>query len=209
MTEWWVALGGDEKIFYGIAFASSLVMFVQFVLTLIGGVFDVADSEFEIEGTDGDLGVLSIRTICAFFVGFGWGGITALNMYDGDIFIATIAGFITGSLFLFAVLWTMRGLHSLKEDGTVDIKNSVGTNGRVYLPVPPNREGTGLVQVVIQGREREVVALTDSAEELENRTRITVLEQIDPQTVLVGPIAAKTAKTTDGSDETQIEATDT
>ena len=209
MTEWWVALGGDEKIFYGIAFASSLVMFVQFVLTLIGGVFDVADSEFEIEGTDGDLGVLSIRTICAFFVGFGWGGITALNMYDGDIFIATIAGFITGSLFLFAVLWTMRGLHSLKEDGTVDIKNSVGTNGRVYLPVPPNREGTGLVQVVIQGREREVVALTDSAEELENRTRITVLEQIDPQTVLVGPIAAKTPKTTDGSGETQIEATDT
>ncbi len=209
MTEWWVALGGDEKIFYGIAFASSLVMFVQFVLTLIGGVFDVADGEFEIEGTDGDLGVLSIRTICAFFVGFGWGGITALNMYDGDIFIATIAGFITGSLFLFAVLWTMRGLHSLKEDGTVDIKNSVGTNGRVYLPVPPNREGTGLVQVVIQGREREVVALTDSAEELENRTRITVLEQIDPQTVLVGPIAAKTPKTTDGSGETQIEATDT
>jgi len=209
MTEWWVALGGDEKIFYGIAFASSLVMFVQFVLTLIGGVFDVADGEFEIEGTDGDLGVLSIRTICAFFVGFGWGGITALNMYDGDIFIATIAGFITGSLFLFAVLWTMRGLHSLKEDGTVDIKNSVGTNGRVYLPVPPNREGTGLVQVVIQGREREVVALTDSAEELENRTRITVLEQIDPQTVLVGPIAAKRAETTDGSGETQIEATDT
>ena len=103
----------------------------------------------------------------------------------------------------------MRGLHSLKEDGTVDIKNSVGTNGRVYLPVPPNREGTGLVQVVIQGREREVVALTDSAEELENRTRITVLEQIDPQTVLVGPIAAKTAETTDGSGETQIEATDT
>ncbi len=197
MTEWWVALAGDEKIFYGIAFASSLVMFIQLVLTLIGGVFDVADGEFEVEGTDGDLGVLSIRTICAFFVGFGWGGITALNRYEGDIFIATIAGFITGSLFLFAVLWTMRGLHSLKEDGTVDIKNAVGATGNVYLPIPPNREGTGQVQVVIQGREREVIALTDSDEELENRTRITVLEQIDPQTVLVGPIVAKTDAETD------------
>ena len=48
------------------------------------------------------------------------------------------------------------------------------------------------MQVVIQGREREVIALTDSDEKLENRTRITVLEQIDPQTVLVGPIATKT-----------------
>ncbi|MDE0740939.1 MAG: hypothetical protein OSB83_17240 [Planctomycetota bacterium] len=197
MTEWWVALAGDEKIFYGIAFASSLVMFIQLVLTLIGGAFDVADGEFEVEGTDGELGVLSIRTICAFFVGFGWGGITALNQYDGDVFIATIAGFITGSLFLFAVLWTMRGLHSLKEDGTVDIKNAVGVTGSVYLPIPPNREGTGQVQVVIQGREREVIALTDSDEELENRTRITVLEQIDPQTVLVGPIVAKTDAETD------------
>ena len=154
-------------------------MFIQLVLTLIGGAFDVPDGEFEVEATDGDLGVLSIRTICAFFVGFGWGGISALKQYEGDAFIATVAGFITGSVFLFVVLWTMRGLHSLKDDGSVDIKNAVGTNGRVYLPIPPNREGTGQVQVVIQGREREVIALTDSDEELGNRTRITVLKQID------------------------------
>ena len=193
MTEWWVALEGDEKIFYGIALASSLVMVIQLVLTLVGGVFDVADGEFEVEATDGDLGILSIRTICAFFVGFGWGGLTALSIYEGDTFIATVAGFITGSLFLTVVLWTMRGLHSLKDDGTVDIKNAVGSTGNVYLPIPPNREGTGQVQIIIQGRERVVIALTDSDKELDNRTRVTVVEQIDSQTILVAP--ANTAKT--------------
>ena len=208
MTDWWVALGGDEKIFYGIALASSLVMLIQLVLTLVGGAFDVADGEFEVEATDGDLGVLSIRTICAFFVGFGWGGISALNIYEGNIFIATIAGFITGSLFLAGVLWTMRGLHSLREDGTVDIKNSVGTTGSVYLPIPPNREGTGQIQVVIQGRERTVIALTDSDVGLENRARIIVTEQIDPQTVLVAPADTAVAEAPDVT-ESKNDSTET
>jgi hypothetical protein len=192
MNGWWTALGGDEKIFYGIAIVSSLVMFIQLVLTLLGGAFDAPDGEFEIEATDGDLGVLSIRTICSFFVGFGWAGITALNHYPGNIMLATGAGFITGCIFLFGVLWTMRGLYSLKDDGTIDIKNAVGNVGSVYLPIPPNREGTGQVQVVVQGREREVIALTDSETELGNRARVKVLEQIDEHTILVGPVESKT-----------------
>ena len=141
MNEWWTALGGENKIFYGIAIVSSAVMFIQLVLTLIGGAFDAPDGDFEVEGTDGDLGVLSVRPICAFVVGFGWGGIMALNQYGDNIFIATVAGFITGSIFLFAVLWTMRGLYSLRADGTIDIRNAVGSIGSGYLPIPPTGKG--------------------------------------------------------------------
>ena len=204
MNAWlnWDNLGGDEKVFYAIAIASSLVMFIQLVLTLIGGAFDTPDGEFEVESTDGDLGVLSIRTICAFFVGFGWGGITAMSYYPDNIFAATLGGFITGCVFLLGVLWTMRGLHSLKQDGTIDIKNAVGAVGSVYLPIPPNREGTGQVQVVVQGREREVIALTDSETTLENRARVQVLELIDPRTILVGPVEStpETSETENGKE---------
>ena len=191
MTEWWTALGGDEKVFYGIAIVSSLVMSIQLVLTLIGGAFDAPDGDFEIEGSDGDLGVLSVRTICAFFVGFGWAGITALEYYPEDTLIATGAGFTVGCVFLFGVLWTMRGLHSLKADGTVDIKNAIGHVGNVYLPIPPNREGTGQVQVMVQGRERVVIALTDSETAFGNQIRVKVLEKIDEHTILVGPVETK------------------
>jgi hypothetical protein len=191
MTEWWTALGGDEKVFYGIAIVSSLVMSIQLVLTLIGGAFDAPDGDFEIEGSDGDLGVLSVRTICAFFVGFGWAGITALKYYPEDTLIATGAGFTVGCGFLFGVLWTMRGLYSLKADGTIDIKNAIGHVGNVYLPIPPNREGTGQVQVMVQGRERVVIALTDSETAFGNQIRVKVLEKIDEHTILVGPVETK------------------
>lgn len=189
MNEWWAELAREEQVFYGIAIVSSLVMFIQLVLTLIGAEFDSPDGDFELEGGDGDLGVLSIRTICAFFVGFGWGGLTALKQYDATIIVASGAGFLTGSIFLFGVLWTMRALHSLKDDGTVDIKNAIGKVGSVYLPIPPNREGTGQIQVMIQGRERTVIAITDSPAELDNRERVTVVDLIDQQTILVAPIS--------------------
>ena len=48
MDEWWTALGGDEKVFYGIAIIASLIMFIQLVLTMIGGAFDAPDGDFEI-----------------------------------------------------------------------------------------------------------------------------------------------------------------
>jgi len=193
MTEWWVALGGDEKIFYGIAFASSLVMFIQLVLTLIGGAFDVADGEFEVEGTDGDLGVLSIRTICAFFVGFGWGGITAMNIWPdhpNKMLISTASGGLCGTVFLWTVWKTMKGLHSLKSDGTIDYANAVGNVGTVYIPVHPSRKGGGQIRVKVQGRERIILAVTDSETEIGNLEKVRVLEKIDQQTVLVAPLSA-------------------
>lgn len=190
---WWAALDGDGKFFYGIALVSSLVMGIQLVLTLLGGAFDSPDGEFEVEGTDGDLGVLSIRTISSFFVGFGWGGITAMNVWPdhpNKMFISTAAGGLCGLFFLWTVWKTMKGLHSLKSDGTVDYANAVGQVGTVYIPVHPNRKGGGQIQVKVQGRERTVLAITDAETEIGNREKVKVLEKIDQQTVLVVPLSA-------------------
>ena len=193
MNDWWAALGGDEKVFYGIALASSLVMSIQLVLTLIGGAFDSPDGEFEVEGTDGDLGVLSIRTISAFFVGFGWGGITAMNVWPdhpSKMFISTAAGGACGLVFLWTVWKTMKGLNSLKSDGTVDYANAVGEVGTVYIPVHPNRKGGGQIQVKVQGRERTIQAVTDSEKEIGNLEKVKVVEKIDQHTVLVAPFSS-------------------
>ena len=190
---WWAALDGDEKFFYGLALASSLVMSIQLVLTLLGGAFDSPDGEFEVEGTDGDLGVLSIRTISSFFGGFGWGGITAMNVWPdhpNKMFISTAAGGLCGLFFLWTVWKTMKGLHSLKSDGTIDYANAVGQVGTVYIPVHPSRKGGGQIRVKVQGRERTILAITDAETEIGNMEKVKVLEKIDQQTVLVAPLSA-------------------
>lgn len=191
MNNWWIALAGDEKIFYGIAFVSSVVMGIQLILTLIGGAFDSPDGEFEVEGTDGDLGVLSVRTISSFFVGFGWGGITAMNIWKdhpSKMSISTAAGGFCGLVFLWTVWKVMKTLHGLKDDGTVNFANAVGEVGSVYIPIHPSRKSGGQIQVKVQGRERTILAITDSETEIGNMVKVKVLELVDQQTVLVAPL---------------------
>ncbi|MDA9962980.1 hypothetical protein N9D63_08850 [Opitutales bacterium] len=184
ISDWWQSLEGQSahphalKIFYVVAIVSGVVLAFQMVLTLIG-----ADTDFD-AGEGGDTGLFSIRTIGAFFTGFGWTGVSML--YNGyGLGAATFAATVVGMIFLGTVLYLMRYMFSLREEGTLDYSNAIGEVGNVYLPIPPKRKGMGQVEVLVQGRMRTVRALTDHDKKLGNRTAVRVKALIDQQTLLV------------------------
>ena len=109
--------------------------------------------------------------------------------HPSKMFISTAAGGFCGLVFLWTVWKTMKGLHSLKSDGTVDYANAVGNVGTVYIPVHPGRKGGGQIQVKVQGRERTIQAITDSETEIGNMEKVEVIEKIDQHTVLVAPLS--------------------
>ena len=78
MNEWWQSLVGPERVFWGIAIASTLLQILMFAGSLIAGS-DV-DADVDSDAGHGDAGVkfLSVRALVAFFVGFGWAGAMAL-----------------------------------------------------------------------------------------------------------------------------------
>jgi hypothetical protein len=189
ISDWWQSLEGQSahphalKIFYVVAIVSGVVLALQMVLTLIG-----ADTDFDADGMDvgegGDTGLFSIRTIGAFFTGFGWTGVSML--YNGyGLGAATFAATVVGMIFLGTVLYLMRYMFSLREEGTLDYSNAIGEVGNVYLPIPPKRKGMGQVEVLVQGRMRTVRALTDHDKKLGNRTPVRVKALIDQRTLLV------------------------
>ena len=74
MIEWWHGLLLEKQIFYGIGIFSLGLLICQILLSLIGldhhsdvGVGAAVDH-------DSGLGLFSLRTITAFFAGFGWTG---------------------------------------------------------------------------------------------------------------------------------------
>lgn len=77
MIDWWSSLLLEKQIFYAIGLASISILALQILLTI--GI----DSHHDAELTHGEhgsgLSFLSIRTITAFFVGFGWAGVIILN----------------------------------------------------------------------------------------------------------------------------------
>ncbi|MBN2007478.1 MAG: hypothetical protein JXA21_29300 [Anaerolineae bacterium] len=186
MIEWWTSLNLAQQIFYFIAILSSFVLVIQIILNFIGfagGDFDldgVPDSletpaDLDVPDTDGDIGPFSVRTILAFLVGLGWGGVAA-SASGASPFLAVIVGVFFGTLFMTIVFFLMRWMMRLSVSGNINIQNAAGQTGTVYIPIPAEGSGNGQVQIIIQGRLRELPAITDGGQSLSTGTHIKVID---------------------------------
>ena len=184
ILEWWQNLEPEGmRTFVTIGMASSLVLFIQMIVILFGGSFDLPDFDLD-TGSGGGAGMFSVRGIGAFFTGFGWTGASALDLgYSLPIALlsATLVGAVTLTLFVLLMRW----LHSLRSDGTMDYSNALNQIGSVYVPIPPRREGLGQIEVLVQDRMTTVRALTDNDTRIGNRTAVKVVELVDERTLLV------------------------
>ena len=144
MIDYWLHLTPTMKMFVGIGAVSSAVLTLQMVLAMFGGDMDGLDADVDIPdaGEGGASGILSIRTIGAFFTGFGWSGAAMLQAGYGTG-AATFVGIVVGSIFMALIFYLMTYLHSLRQEGTINYANAVGKIGSVYLPIPPHRKGIG------------------------------------------------------------------
>ena len=195
MIDYWLHLTPTMKMFVGIGAISSAVLTLQMILAMIGGDLDGLDAEVDIPdtGEGGASGILSIRTIGAFFTGFGWSGAAMLQAGHGPG-AATFVGIVVGSIFMALIFYLMTYLHSLRQEGTINYANAVGKIGSVYLPVPPHRKGIGQIEVLVQGRLKIVQAITDNDKKIGNRVAVRVTELVDTQTILVEPLENESPK---------------
>ena len=187
MELWWSELATAHKVFYAIALATSAILLLQLLLALfgLGG-----DGDFDADAHDAAVGVLSVRTVTAFFTGFGWGGVAALARGSGLLGAIAVA-LLAGGILMAAVFFLMRGLYALRSSGTLDYANAIGQTATVYLPVPAAMAGAGQIEVLVQGRLCVVAAMTRGGERLANQTRVRVVELFDPRTLIVEPAGAR------------------
>lgn len=200
MFEWWLNLEPEGmQTFVAIGIASSTILFLQMIFILMGGAFDIPDFDLDV-GEGGATGMFSIRGIGAFFTGFGW---TGAAMLDGgnSLLMSVLAATLVGVAVLAGFVWLMRWLHSLRSEGTKDYKNAINQIGSVYVPIPPQRQGLGQIEVLIQGRMTTVRALSDNEERIENRTAVKVVELVDERTLLVETLSPSPEETTDPEPE--------
>lgn len=195
--EWWSSLKLAEQFFYAIALLSSAVMAVQLLLSLIGlgaeghdlgGAAEVpggVDLDHpDMEAHSSGLGMLSVKTINAFLVGFGWTGAILMG-YGLPVPLSILGAVAVGGVFMVFVFWIMRSIYRLSETGTVDEKNAQGRTGTAYIPVPAKRAGTGQVQLVVQGRMRELPCVTDDERGIPTGTPVRVTKVLEGGTALV------------------------
>ena len=196
MFEWWESLGTAGHIFACFAIPSTVVLFLQTILMLIGiggsslagedgdsaistdGDSDVgvdldSDAEAETE-LDGGLRLFSIRGILSFLTVTGWVGVLGVEM-EWQLPITILVAAVSGLAAMFLMALLFRLVFSLQADGTEDIRHALGVSGSVYLRVPPMRKGTGKVSLLLDGRLVEKDAVTDEEETLNYGEQVVVI----------------------------------
>lgn len=188
INQWWDTLSSAHQVFWFIAIIFSVLFFIQFVLLLIGTDPDTADV-----GMDGDpssfeheFSALSVRSIIAFFTFFGWTGVLTLNngLSPG---LAVLFAAIAGLASMFVVAYMIYKFAQLEQSGTLNLYNALDKPGEVYLTIPANGNGKGKVHLLVEGRVRELDAVTQG-DVLTTGMKIKVIEIMDGNVLKVEPI---------------------
>ena len=203
-TDWWYGLGLVGQIMACAAIPMTVVMIFQLILMIIGigpgGESDSdADSAVECEteasaseagggyGHSSILRIFTIRGIVAFFALGGWAGLAALAAgvpVIWSIHISLLAGVAALMLASIAIRLALR----MQDSGNISLHNAISLTADVYIKIPPAREKTGKITMVLQDRFVELEAVTDSEEEIKPKTKVEVVGVTDNDCLIVRPI---------------------
>lgn len=148
-----------------------------------GGDFDTDISngaDFNEAGSPSDLPAMKLFTVqgtVAFLTVFGW---TSLICYHQglNILIALLIGFAAGFAVMYAMAKIFQSFKKLVQSGTLNYRNALGLEGTVYIPIPPKSQGSGKVNVTIQGSLRECDAITEGFETIPTGAGVRVVDVI-------------------------------
>ena len=179
INEWWEGLTSAHQVFWFIAIIFSVLFLIQFILLLIGFDSDSGsvDHPGEVSSFDHEFSALSVRSIIAFFTFFGWTGVLAIRN-DLSVWLAVLLSSFTGLAAMFLVAYMIYKFSQLEQSGTLNLYNALDQSGEVYLPIPGQGKGLGKVHVKVDGKLRELDALTEG-DTLKTGAQVKVTEIMD------------------------------
>lgn len=182
--------------FLGCAVFGAVLLVLQLVVGFAGGDSHLGDALHVHDGAEHGsaakegLDLLSVRALCAGVAFFGLAGAFAESRGLGLV-PAVVVGLAAGGAAATGVAALTRQLLRFESDGAPQLGNALGATATVYVPVPASRGGAGKVQLTLQGRVVECVAVTGDERPLATGAPVLVID-VDGETLVVAadPAAA-------------------
>lgn len=133
----------------------------------------MTDNATHHDDSDSSFRFISIQGITSFFMMFGWVGLAIIRDNQLPAWIAISGGIIAGVFTVWVLSRIFAFVFRLQSDGTMRIRHALGSGGTVYLNIP--KEGTGQVQVEIDGRLKVCDAISSNKEEIKTGDQVTVV----------------------------------
>jgi hypothetical protein len=147
-----------EIIYWASTIIGGTLFILRVIMLFLGGdTGDTpADATFDAGGdiagdhVDADISfkLLSVQGLTSFFMMFGLVGLALLKA-GLAVFLTVLGGMLAGlvTVAISGLIFTQ--MKRLQSEGTINIQNTVGAEGSVYLTIP--QHGTGQVQIIAQG----------------------------------------------------------
>ncbi len=169
-------------------------LLIQLILGELGGdgAFDLdvdMDTNLDADHPGAEFGVLSVQSISAFFIGYGWIGFAAYRFLDVSFTAAGLIGVGAGFGIAWLMIWLLRSFLKLQNNTNVAISQAIGLIGEVYAQVPPAGKGRGEIILVINQSQHNYFATQDGEEVLTTHSRVKVIRADEASnTIVVEPV---------------------
>ena len=163
-------------------FATVLFLLKLFVFMIVGGDMEV-DADFDaITETETSFGFLSVQSILAFLMAFGWCGLAALNHLNVGIKLSIVIAVLTGLFFMWLSAYIMFNIKKLNIKIVVDINELAGKTGKAYSAFEPNAEGK--IEIILNNKLSILDAINLSEEKIDAFSEIKV-EKIEDKKIYI------------------------
>jgi hypothetical protein len=186
----------NEKLFAIFAFTGTLFFLLRIAWMLLGGMggADIQDLDHNVDGAhvstdhhdgiDSAFKMLSINSVTAFFMMFGWIGLAASRQFGLGTALSMICALLAGVASMALIAWIFQLFAKLQHSGQkFSVEACVGQTASVYLRIPA--DGKGRVQIHVGGAQRELDAVSDEKQVIDSFKNVKIVRVIDPRTVAV------------------------
>lgn len=166
------------KVYYYIALFATILFVIKLAMfTIFGGDSEVAaDFNSEID-TDMSFNFISIQSVIAFFMGFGWMGYAALKQFELTQLIAVCSAFVVGFIFMFITAYLMFMVKKLEKTVKKDKTTAVGKVGKAYTSFEAKTQGQ--IEIDINGQLTIAEAINATEEHINSFEVIKVVKVLD------------------------------
>lgn len=169
-------------ILFWVSVISGGLLILLLLLSIIGGLdfdMDIGSSDIETDSS----GIGAFKGLLTFVSSCTW-VMRVLFVTGKHPGVAIGIGIAVGLVCFFILNYMMRVL--LKQDSNInwEMNDAMFKNGEVYLKIPADASGNGIVQININGALREIKARSANNIEIKTGDAVTVTD-IDGEYVLV------------------------
>lgn len=165
-------------MYYYIALASTIFYIIKtFLFSVFGGDTEVhTDFNASIE-TDTSFDFLSIQSILAFLMGFGWVGIACLKEWNFSVKLTILISLIFGFILMFLSAYMMFCVKKLNKKVVKNLANCIGKTAKAYTRFEPS--GKGQIEVEVNGQLSIEYAVNNSNLIIESFMPVKVVKYDD------------------------------